>query len=181
MDNSYPNDGQQNQNSQPPQTNYQQYLEPQAVGSSNKRRKIIIFASIGLLALVVIIIGVILLSSKNKNANQASSQVTTCSDSGCFEGHFKQCTPAEYTYVEPESSIKYTIKNPAEVGCNTEVTYLKSQYVPDEEGKSMTCEFDNSTDFQTAAKSVFNFPDDFSCNGDLTGFFQTPTDSSEAQ
>lgn len=179
MDNSFPNDGQQNQNNQPPQTNYQQYLNPQT-GPGNKRQKTIIFVGVGVIVVIVLIAVVVLLTGKNKNANQ-TAQTVACSDSGCFEDHFKQCTPAEYTYVEPESSIKYTIKSPADVGCNTEVTYLKSQYIPDEEGKSMTCEFDNSTDFQTAAKSVFNFPDDFSCNGDLTGFFQTPTDSSEAQ
>lgn len=183
MDNSPVDNGQQNQNYQTAQNNYQQYLDSPASPNepNNKLRKIIILAGVGVLVLIAVVVAAVLLSGGKNNKTNQTVQATACADSNCFESHFKQCTPAEYTYVETGSSVKYLIKNAGDLGCNIEVTYLKAQYVPDEEGKSMACEFDNSVDFQTAARNVFNFPDDYSCSGELAAFFQTSPDSTSTQ
>lgn len=168
-------------NPTPQNTGYQQYLDPNHKPRNN-RKLILLIAGGTLLILAIAAISVFALNktSKKPNDNKQVQTAEACSDKNCFETRFFQCSPAEYTYVEPESSIKYTIKSKGEIGCNIEVTYVKSQYVPDEEGKTMACEFDNDIDFQASARNVFNFPDDYSCTGELTGLFQSDSNASSS-
>ncbi|HEX5456191.1 MAG TPA: hypothetical protein VFW77_02385 [Candidatus Saccharimonadales bacterium] len=149
---------------------YQQYLGPDN-GPPKNRRKFIIIGIAGVFIILIIILAAVLLTGKNKSGqdNQQQSRATTmCQDKSCLEQNFAQCLPAEYTFNSGEvSKIKYRIIGPADVGCTTETEYLANKYLPELAGKKMTCDFDNTSSFSEAVGTVFLYPYDFNCQGDL--------------
>lgn len=100
-------------------------------------------------------------------------KVVACANSNCFEEHFAQCTPATYTYADAGNSVEYTIGSKQSIGCTVSARYLKSQYISDIAGKTMTCEFDNTKSFQVASQNAFHYPLDYGCVGSLADEFKT--------
>ena len=168
MDNSPQNiTGEQQKPATENTTGDQQYLNSPypAEKRPNSRRKII-FGAIGLVVIVVLILVGLTVQ------NILSKRVVACADAECFSQRFSKCLPAEYTYNEAGSSIKYAITGAQSIGCSVSVEYLKAQYLSSAVGKQMTCDFDNRLDFQTAAQNVFHYPADYACKGTLVDLFQ---------
>ncbi|HEX5798263.1 MAG TPA: hypothetical protein VFX79_02810 [Candidatus Saccharimonadales bacterium] len=171
---------------QPVQTDspsYNQYIDADYQKKQKKKKLLVIFGS-ALAALVIvsaaIILAVLATSSQDNSTNSAQDNVAiaeSCDDETCFELHLRECSPAEYTFEEEGiSKVEYKITGAAEIGCLVEVAYLESEYLPEAEGKNMTCDFDNTIDLQSAVQNVFDYPDDYDCEGELVGVFE---DSSE--
>ncbi len=162
--------------SQPAGQEYNKYIDPDY---NKKQRKKKILLITGIIAAVLLIISaavVIALSATSDNGSGTAeyppaSQI--CDDATCFEVNFYTCTPSEYTYQESDiSSVKYKIQGSGEIGCSIEMSYVISKYLPDAQGKSMICDFDNTIDLDSAVQNIIDYPDDYGCQGELAEFFK---------
>jgi hypothetical protein len=150
-------------------SNYPQYPTVDSVDKPRKRRNPLIFAGAGILLLLVLVSAVLFIQAKH---GQSSQDMLACTSEKCFTQNFTKCLPAEYTFNESGSSVKYAITSNQGVGCTVNVKYLKSEFFTGAAGKTMTCDFDNTKDFKTAAQNVFHFPADYGCKGDLVDLFK---------
>lgn len=145
---------------------YPEYPQPAPANKPQKPRKLVIFAA-GLILLLVLISAALFIQAKLNRSNAVA-----CADEKCFDQHFSKCLPAAYTSNNQGGSIRYTILRRQEVGCSVSVKYLKATYLTSVVGKTMTCDFDNTKSFQTAAQNVFHFPADYGCTGNLVDLFK---------
>lgn len=94
-----------------------------------------------------------------------------CGSKGCFETSFKNCTPTIGIdeILKPYSQkTQYEIVGMGQNGCKVKTTFEIS-FFPDWEGKSITCELDNSLSITEAAGLIYqpNGSDNLNCQGEL--------------
>lgn len=178
MDNGQsPQDQKQNTN-QPEQPDdgpeYKQYLDPDYHKKQKKKKTLLITGSIAAALVVITIVSIVafsLSSDKKDNGNQtpAVNVVEACDSYECFNKNFNLCLPAIYEESEGASTAKYEVLGIKKIGCMTSLKYTKNE---DKNlfGKQMTCDFDNELDFYTAAELVFNYLEDYECEGDLAEY-----------
>lgn len=163
----------------PPPTDggYQQYLGAEPPKSNKKLILIIAGAVLGIL---IIILAVVFSLKGDKNDSQTGqdqsgqTQITVnCTDKTCLEQNFSKCLPAEYTLNESGSSVKYKVTGIQDIGCKVDVEYLDSKTFGAAVGKKMTCDFDTKVSFDKAAQNVYNYPDDYECQGELSDLIKS--------
>ncbi len=94
-----------------------------------------------------------------------------CGLKGCFETSFRNCTPTIGIdeILKPYSQkTQYEIIGMGQNGCKVKTTFEIS-FFPDWEGKSITCELDNSLSITEAAGLIYqpNGSDNLNCQGEL--------------
>ena len=94
-----------------------------------------------------------------------------CGSKGCFETSFKDCTSTIGIdeILEPYSQkTQYEIIGKGEKGCKVKTTFEVS-FFKDWEGKSITCELDNSLSITEAAGLIYqpNGSSNLNCQGEL--------------
>ena len=120
-------------------------------------------------------------STQNQNSEFITelieSQATTaqksynCGSKGCFETAFSNCNSAIGIdeILEPYSQkTQYKIIGIGNMGCKVKTTFEVS-FFPDWEGKSITCELDNSLSITEAAGLIYqpNGSENLNCQGEL--------------
>jgi hypothetical protein len=102
---------------------------------------------------------------------------------GCFDTKFASCSPAQIT-VDNESTIfgkgtitQYNIQSKVATGCNVQWQYVALPSNLAWNGKTVTCTYDNTKDFNTAFTAKTDFT---GCTGPLIQLMQAQNTSSDS-
>lgn len=97
----------------------------------------------------------------NVNIKADIEAVSNCGSLDCFKGKFANCEKAQVTYTLLDNLVYYyEILGPDGNACNVKSKFIKNPN-PSWVGKEMTCNYDNSLDFNEAVKDMSQ------CHGEL--------------
>ncbi len=143
-----------------------QNLESNAIEQDQgQKKRPFLLITIGIIVAIIVIVGIFYFTNKvsdkeesvidvNINIEANPEVITDCGDIDCFKEQFSECKSSKVTYVLTNTiTYYYEILGPKDDFCNVKSWFINNPN-PEYIDKEMTCQYDNSLDFDTAVSDL---------------------------